>query len=326
MVDRDNFQAPGTSRALRGELPLHLRLRHGSDVQLKVPYEIVGRLDGPVFVAAGGISAGRHVFSSHDYPDPGWWEAQKKSFCLDSYRVLSIDWIGADGLIDEPIDPADQADAIDQLLIELRIEKAAAFIGASYGGMVGMHLAVRQPSRIAALLAISAAATPHPFSSACRALQRRALSLGESHNDPNEGVALARAMAMLTYRTPEEFAARFAEAPRIENGRVTVAAEGYLDSQGLRHSRRMSATAYRRLSESIDLHRVNGDEIRVPLTLAAVDQDSLVPASDVQSLAADVKGSRFHLIHSRFGHDAFLKEDGEVAAIISQFLNVLEQT
>ena len=39
------------------------------------------------------------------------------------------------------------------------------------------------------------------------------------------GVALARAMAMLTYRTPDEFADRFGEAPIIRNSIVRVASE-----------------------------------------------------------------------------------------------------
>jgi homoserine O-acetyltransferase len=323
--DHNHQEVLHGARARRGEFPLRLRLRHGAEVELSITYETNGRPDGPLLIAAGGISAGRHAFSSSDYPEPGWWESQKKSFRLDSFKVLSIDWVGADGLVDEPIDPADQAEAIERLLTDLGIEKAAAFIGASYGGMVGMHLAVREPSRIGALLAISAADYPHPFSSACRSLQRRAMSLGEAGDDQEAGVALARAMAMLTYRTPQEFAVRFAERPQIEEGRVRVAAESYLDFQGMRHSKRMSSTAYRRLSESIDLHKVDANDFQVPLTLAAVDQDTLVPAADVEALADGVPGSRFHLVKSRFGHDAFLKEDGEVAAIITHFLNSLEQ-
>ena len=129
---------------------------------------------------------------------------------------------------------------------------------------------------------------------------------------------------MLTYRTPAEFVDRFTEPPRVENGRVRVAADSYLDFQGDRHAGRMSATAYRRLSESIDLHRVDPASVAVPATFAAVDSDALVPAQDVEALAAAIPGARFHLIHSRFGHDAFLKEEAEVAAIITEYLQSLE--
>jgi homoserine O-acetyltransferase/O-succinyltransferase len=309
----------------RGELPLLLHLRRGGQAEAILRYELLGNAGAPLLIVAGGISAGRHVLASTEFPDDGWWQAQISSLDLTAHRILAIDWIGADGALDLPVDPADQAEAIRHLLDQLQIARAAAFIGASYGAMVGMHFAALCPDRLRGLLAISAANRPHPFASAQRALQRQALALGEQFGDPAAGVELARAMAILTYRTPEEFRDRFPAEPAVaDHGFVRVAAEDYLDAQGRRYSGRMSSTAYRRLSESIDLHRIDASEITVPLTLAAVDHDALVPAADVQSLAAQVPGSRFHLIRSRYGHDAFLKEEAQVAAIISQFLNSLE--
>jgi homoserine O-acetyltransferase len=308
--------------AVRSELRHILPLRHGGVADLNFRYELVGPPGAPLLIVAGGISAGRHVISSTEHAEAGWWQVQSEPF--SGYRLLAIDWIGADGTIDLPIDPADQADAIAWLLEELGEPRAAAFIGASYGAMVGMHLAARHPDHIGALLAISAADKSHPYSSACRSLQRKAIDLGSAVGDPAAGVALARAMAMLTYRTPEEFAERFAHQPEVHGDRVRVAAEPYLEAHGERHCQRMSAIAYRRLSESIDLHHIDPKIIRCPLTLVAVDNDALVPSEDIETLAAQVRGSAFHLIHSRFGHDAFLKEERQVAEIIANFLDALE--
>ena len=305
-----------------GGVPLSLDLRHAGPAEVRVAYELVGPATGPLIVVAGGISAGRHAVASQVVPEAGWWQSQARA--LAGHRLLSIDWLGADGELDRPIDPADQADAIAALLNALDLGSAAAFVGASYGGMVGMHLAVRHPGSIGALLSISASARSHPFSSALRSLQRRALALGEAGGDPDAGVALARAMAMLTYRTPQEFADRFDAAPVIEADRLRVAADAYLDAQGARHCRRMRPAAYRRLSESIDLHAIDPTALGLPLTLVAVDQDSLVPAADIRALADALPQARFHLIRSRFGHDAFLKEDGQVGAILSHFLASLE--
>lgn len=311
-------------RARRGELDLDLRLTHGGSATTRLRYEIVGREDAPVLLVAGGISAGRHVVASDGFAEPGWWQSQACSFGMPRFRLLSIDWVGADGTIDVPIDPIDQGEAIARLLDHRGISAIAGFIGASYGAMVGMHFAVRFPKRCRALLSISASASAHPFASACRALQRRAISLCEDKGDSQAGVALARAMAVLTYRTPQEFAERFADVPAIADGRLRVAAEPYLDAHGARHCRRMSAPAYRRLSESIDLHRIDPATIKVPTTLAAVDQDALVLSEDVAALAAAIPGASFRLIRSRFGHDAFLKEDAQVAAIITKFVASLE--
>ena len=310
--------------AVRGELAVSLPLCHGHEVATRIRYELLGPSDAPLLIVAGGISAGRHVVSSGEFPEPGWWEVQREALASPHFRLLAIDWLGADGTIDLPIDPADQADALAQVLTALGVARAAGFVGASYGGMVGMHFAARYADRLGALLAISAAARSHPYSSACRALQRQAVSLGEAGGDPEAGVALARAMAMLTYRTPTEFGERFVAEPAVEDGRVRVSAQEYLAFQGEKHRRRMSAPAYRRLSESIDLHVMDPAKIGIPLTLAAVDQDGLVPAEDVRALAGAVSGARLYLIQSRYGHDAFLKEQAQVAKIISQFLSSLE--
>ena len=309
-------------RVRRGDLPISLALTHGGTADLRLGYEIVGWEDAPVLIVAGGISAGRHVLASDAFPDAGWWQAQADAF--NGYRILAIDWIGADGALDRPIDPIDQAAGIAALLDHRGIKAVAGFIGASYGAMVGMHFAARYPGRVGGLLAISAADRAHPFASACRALQRQALRLGEDNGDASGGVALARALAILTYRTPQEFAERFAEAPEVADGQVRVAAQSYLDAHGERHCRRMSAAAYRRLSESIDLHRIDPSSIDVPLTLVAVGEDALVPAADIEAFAAAAPAAAYRPIQSRYGHDAFLKEEAQVAAIISDFLETLE--
>jgi len=321
-TDQTQLTATRDGAAVRGELRRVMPLTHGGSADVALRYELAGPTGTPLLLVAGGISAGRHVIASEEFPEGGWWQAQASSF--SGNRILAIDWIGADGTIDLPIDPVDQAKAIAWLLDELRESRATAFIGASYGAMVGMHLAARYPDRLGSLLAISGSAASHPFASACRALQRQAIALGESHGDPEAGVALARAMAILTYRTPEEFAERFAEGPVVHDDRVRVGAQDYLDAHGARHCQRMSASAYRRLSESIDLHRIDPATLRLPVTLAAVDQDALVPAADIEALAAAIAGSTFHTVDSRFGHDAFLKEEAQVAEIITEFLASLE--
>lgn len=310
--------------ALRGELRVPLSLRHGGAVSAPVRYEQVGS-GKTLLIVAGGISAGRHAVSSDAYPDAGWWEAQARSFDPARVALLAIDWLGADGGIDLPIDPADQAQALAALLDHLGIARVHGFIGASYGGMVALHFAALHPTRCGAILAFCASASAHPYSSACRSLQRRALALGQASGDAAAGVALARAMAMLTYRSASEFEQRFAALPAIEQGEVRIAADDYLDAHGARHASRMHATAYRRLSESIDLHRIDPARVQVPATFSAADSDSLVPAADVEALARAIPDARFRPVHSLFGHDAFLKEEGQVAAIIAEFLDSQEK-
>src|SRR3546814_5561421 len=75
-------------------------------------YEWLGDPALPVLLVAGGISAGRHVAASEALPQPGWWQGQVgDGLALDPVRhgLLAIDWLGADGTLDAPIDPVDQA-------------------------------------------------------------------------------------------------------------------------------------------------------------------------------------------------------------------------
>lgn len=307
-----------------GECRTTLPFTFGPPAPVTIPFELAGPASAPLLIIVGGISADRHVLSSEQSPSAGWWEAQAET--LADFRRLAIDWVGADGSLDRPIHPADQARAILHVLDHLGIDRAAGYIGASYGAMIGMHLAALAPKRCGRLLAISAAHRAHPCVSAQRALQRQAVELGERLGDPRAGVALARKMAMVGYRTPDEFAERFDAAPRLANDtRVMCGAEPYLDAQGTRHCARVSAVAYRRLSESIDLHAIDPVRITVPATFAAAQDDCLIPIADIAELAAGAPRSRFVSLPTRFGHDSFLKEQRLIAALLTDFLDTLEQ-
>ena len=307
--------------ARRGRFTATLELVHAGATPISIHYELT---DGAsLLIVAGGISAGRHVIANVSDDGDGWWQSQSSSFA--SHGVLSIDWVGADGKLDRPIDPADQANALIATLDHLGLARAAAFVGASYGGMVGMHMAAIAPDRVGALLSISASESAHPFATALRATQRQVIELGERLGNPEAGVALARKLAIISYRTPKEFAERFATPVSIERQRAHASSEAYLDHMGRRHSDRMSATAYRRLSESIDLHRIDVAHITVPITFVAARSDQLVPVDDIEASARAAPEGRFISIPSLYGHDAFLKEEGAIAEIITTFLNSLEK-
>ena len=162
--------------ARRGQFDTTLRLRHAGDRRLTLRYELRGRAGMPLVLVAGGISAHRHLGASAEFPDAGWWDAQVGTGrALDPrhLRLLSIDWIGADGTLDAPIDPADQADAIAALLDALHEDGLDAFVGCSYGAAVGLQFAARHAARLGRLVAVGGTHRAHPFASAWRARCRR---------------------------------------------------------------------------------------------------------------------------------------------------------
>jgi homoserine O-acetyltransferase len=309
--------------ARHGEITLNLALRHAGSRDVTLRYEVLGPEHLPAVFVAGGISAHRHVASSEAFAEAGWWEAQVGAGrALDpaQHCVVGFDWLGGAGMLEVVIDPADQADAVAAVLDALRIERLRAFIGCSYGAMVGLQFAARHGARLDHLVAISGAHRAHPFSSAWRALQRRAVALGALQCDETHGLALARQLAILSYRTPEEFAERFGNA-KIVDGCVRVAAEDYLDYCGTQYTARTSPVAFQRLSESIDLQSVEPERIETPVTVVAVEEDRLVPAEDSVALAQRLRGSvRIEVLSSLYGHDAFLKEEATIANILTQAL------
>ncbi|HET6396799.1 MAG TPA: homoserine O-succinyltransferase [Pseudoxanthomonas sp.] len=315
---------PPGADAVRGEIRVALPMRHAGTREATLRYELRGPVDAPVVFVAGGISAHRHVSASEAFPEPGWANALvAPGRALDParLRVLAFDYVGADGRLDAPIDTADQADAAALLLDALAVDRLLAFVGYSYGAMVGLQFAARHPSRLRRLVAVSGAHRPHPYASAWRALQRRAVALGQLQCADAQGLALARQFAMLSYRTPEEFGERFDAPPEIVNGRVRCAAEDYLDAAGAQYVARTPVTAYLRLSESIDLHRVDPASVEVPVAVVAVEGDRLVPLTDSVNLVEGLAGrGQLRVLRSPYGHDAFLKETDRIDLILAAVL------
>ena len=309
---------------VRGRVQVVLPMRHAGTRALEIGYELRGAAGAPLVFVAGGISAHRHLASNAAHAEAGWAEhlvGSRRALDPARVRLLAIDFLGADGTLDAPIDTADQADAVAAVLDALDIEALHAFVGYSYGALVGLQFAARHRARLQRLVAVSGAHRAHPYAAAWRALQRRAVALGQLQCADTQGLSLARQFAMLSYRTPEEFAERFDAAPELVNGRVRVAAEGYLDAAGARYVTRTPVTAWLRLSESIDLHRVDPAQIRVPTTVVAVEGDGLVPLVDAVALLEGLGAhGRLRVLRSPYGHDAFLKETDRIEALLTAAL------
>jgi homoserine O-acetyltransferase len=313
-----------------------LALERGGELPaLELAYELVGPArapdDGdeydrragavPCVVVQGGISAHPHAASSPRDPTPGWWpRIVGDGLALDTtrVRVLSLEFLGKRQ--DAVVSSGDQARATARLLDSLGIARLHAFVGASYGGMVALKFGELFPERVARIVAISAPDRSRTFATAWRALQRELLAFGSRH-DARDAVALARAFAMLSYRSPQELEERFAGDARDDGGTLRFPVEEWLLGKGREFATRFEADAYSRLSRAIDLHRCDVGKIRARTTLIGADPDQIVPFEQLQALAAKfATPPRLERIASRFGHDAFLKESAALGALLSEVL------
>jgi homoserine O-acetyltransferase len=313
------------------ELPDDLVLHHGGRLaQPRIAWRLAGALNAPVVCALGGISAHRRVCLTEDVRDSWWAETAGPQRALDTERlaVLSFDYLGGSGGSSGPaagtefpsISSYDQAQALHLLLEHLGIRALAAIAGASYGGMVALAFGERFPERVGRLLVIGASDRAHPLATAWRSVQRQAVRFALDCGRPQEGLKLARALGMATYRSGEEFAARFA-GPAVRDGRRFVfPVEEYLFARGVDYAARYSAESYLALSESIDLHRIDAARVFVATSVIAVREDQLVPLADARALAARLPRGRLHEISSIYGHDAFLKEPQQLRSIFATAL------
>jgi homoserine O-acetyltransferase/O-succinyltransferase len=211
----------------------------------------------------------------------------------------------------------DQAELLVRLLNNLGLKSLRAIVGGSYGGMVALAFGERYPERVSQLVVIGAADRTHPMATAWRSVQRQILRFSLQCGRPKDGLKLARALAMSTYRSAEEFEARFDGAPSRDGERYVFPVEQYIFARGNDFANKHSAEAILCLSESIDLHRVDAARIFVPTTIVAVREDQLVPLADLRGLAARLPAARLHEISSIYGHDAFLKESDQLRGIFA---------
>jgi homoserine O-acetyltransferase len=144
---------------------------------------------------------------------------------------------------------------------------------------------------------------------------------------PSAGLAAARSIAMITYRSAAEFAARFGRGSTRQPSRFDV--EQYLRRQGDKLVARFDAAAYCALMRAMDLHDV-GDLAAAGRATAervgevvgvGIDSDILYYPDEVRAWTATYRAAganaRYAEISSIYGHDAFLIEFDQVAALLA---------
>ena len=217
------------------------------------------------------------------------------------------------------ITPRDQARLIHRLVETLGVRSVALTVGGSLGGMVGLEWAASYPelTRCSVVLAAPAAHTASAIG--WNHIQRQAIALGTP-----QGLAVARMVGMMTYRTAGEFQLRFGR----ERGPAGFQVESYLNHQGNKLVKRFDAESYLMLMAAMDAHDVGRDRggiaealraVRGRLVGVGIPGDILYTDEDVRAWT-DPAGADYRKIDSIHGHDAFLIEVDQVASILTEAL------
>ncbi len=148
-----------------------------------------------------------------------------------------------------------------------------------------------------------------------------------------DGLALARELAMTTYRSEADFAERFGRAVEPD-GRPSIVS--YLDHQGQKLVERFDPTTYRLLAQAMDGHDVGAGRGGLVTAFAAlatagtavtgigIEDDILYGPRQVRELVAAAAAAgadaRYREIRSTKGHDAFLVEWDQLTSLLGEAL------
>ncbi|MDO5864020.1 MULTISPECIES: homoserine O-acetyltransferase [Paenarthrobacter] len=291
--------------------------------------------------------------------EEGWWEqlvGPGATIDTNRFFVISINIVGGcygstgpssqapDGkpwgsrfplvtLRDSTVAEARLADA-------LGIRQWHAVLGGSMGGARALEWAVTFPNRVERCAVISVGAYSTAEQIAFAQAQTLAIRQDPNFNNgdyyhgpaPETGLALARRIAHITYRSALELDLRFGREAQPQEKPLTAAVlgergryqvESYLDHQGTKLVRRFDANSYIAITEALMSHDVRRG--RGPLKealsrataqffVAAVNSDRLYFPAQSHELAEALPGDvPVHIIEAPIGHDGFLTEIGQLA-------------
>ncbi|MFD4467684.1 homoserine O-acetyltransferase [Rhodococcus sp. NPDC058505] len=297
--------------------------------------------------------------ASADHPSPGWWDGMVgpgAPIDTDEWCVVATNVLGGCRGSTGPATPApdgrawgsrfpgisvrDQVTAEVALADRLGIERFAAVLGGSMGGMRTLEWIVGHPDRVTAALVLAVGARATADQIGTQTTQMAAITAdadwqgGDYHGtgrSPEAGLGIARRIAHLTYRTEGELDSRFRNAaqdgedPR-HGGRYAV--QSYLEHQAAKLVTRFDPATYVLLSEAMNRHDVGRGRGGVEAALAActvptivggVDSDRLYPLWQQREIADHLAGCEgLRVVHSKDGHDGFLTEAAWVTTLLGE--------
>ena len=358
----------------RGFVPVGaLTTESGDELpHVRIAYETFGELNEArdnavlVFHALTGDS---HIAgpATAGHPTDGWWSEivgpglvlDTSRFCIVVPNVLggcqgstgpgSLDPTGREWGGRFPyLTIRDQVAATARFADALGIDRFHTVIGGSMGGMHALEWGIAHRDRVERLAVIAAPPVTTADQIGLNLVQLEAIRSDPNYHGgdyydapdgkgPHHGLATARRLALLNYRSNTELDERFgrswqsAVSPLGAGGRFAV--ESYLDFHGNKFTRRFDANSYLTLVQAMNSHDVGRGRggvaealavLDMPLLVLGIPSDRLFTLEGQDEIARHAPGSLdgdlATRIDSPFGHDSFLIEFEMVGAQLARLL------
>jgi homoserine O-acetyltransferase len=333
-----------------------------------IAYETWGTLDATASNAVlvlHALTGDSHAAgpATRGHRQAGWWDAMVgpgKPIDTDRFFVVCPNVLGGCQGTTGPASLAPDGRAYgsrfpvvtirDQVVVEaaladaLGIRRWAAAIGGSMGGMRALEWAVGFPDRVGLAVVIGCGAAASAEQIALCSLQVRAIHAdpklrGGDYYDaapgegPHAGLALARGIGQVSYRSEAELDLRFGRKHQGDENPLTggrYAVESYLDHHGEKLARRFDANSYVVLSEAMNHHDVGRgrggvnralSRVTAEVIVAGISSDRLYPLRLQHELVAAIpRATGVDVVESVSGHDGFLVESEAVGKVIARAL------
>jgi len=214
-------------------------------------------------------------------------------------------------------------------LAQLGVRRVRCAVGGSMGGMHVLEWAFETTDDgapfVQALVPIAVGGRHTAWQIGWSEAQRRAIAADPKwqggqytpEDPPVEGLATARMMAMVSYRSQPSMQGRFGRDVMPQKDGTPYAVESYLHHQGDKLVDRFDANCYVALTKQMDTHDVARERgayeavlgsIEQPTLVVGIDSDVLYPLSEQRELAAQLPRATLKVLSSPHGHDSFLIE------------------
>jgi homoserine O-acetyltransferase len=233
----------------------------------------------------------------------------------------------------------DQVRAQIALADELGIARIRFVIGGSMGGLQALEWALQDPQRTEAVVCVAASGRHSPWCLVWSEAQRLALRTDPrfrngdypADDPPVDGLAAARAIAMVSYRSAQSLDQRFGRSPCADSP-DDFAARAWLRYHARALVERFDANCYLSLIDAMDTHDLaygRGDYaevlagIRQPVLVGSIGSDALYVPAEQRFLAEHLAHARWLAIDSAHGHDGFLIDAERFEPGIRRFVDAL---